>query len=570
VRKFDFAFMKKTITTITLLTLITLLALSDILHAETLSDQVCVYIGNRIRGAEVSSKVAYPYGFEAVSPLLSQFYERRGFRPAWSDDYGPSQDVEDFLEVIRSAYREGLNPQDYHLNKIEAVLSELYASQIGLGTHDVAKLADLDLILTQVFFFYASHLVDGRVDHRNIYPDWVVDRESADLKAILSKALDSGNMQTTLADLAPRSPGYVRLREKLMEYLAIAERGGWPNVPDGPKLLKGSHGERMDILRQRLIASGDLASMVNENPLTFDHDVEMAVRKFQRRHGLKDDGRVGKSTLKVMNVPLETRIRQIALNMDRLRWLSYDMGKNYIFVNVADFSLEAVEDEQPVISMRIIAGKDEQRSCVLSAKMTYVELNPFWRVPDSIAAEEILPQIKKDSGYLAQKTIKVFKDWSENAKEIDPMLVNWSRVKASNLGYKFRQEPGPLNPLGRIKFIFPNECEIYLHDTPTRHLFGRTRRDFSHGCIRVEKPVELATYLLRKKESWIQKKILAEIKKGKRQVVMLPEPVKVHIFYGTVWVDREGVLQFRNDIYHADEIPYDLPLKRGRVTGVTR
>jgi murein L,D-transpeptidase YcbB/YkuD len=296
----------------------------------------------------------------------------------------------------------------------------------------------------------------------------------------------------------------------------------------------------------------------------------MAVRKFQRRHGLKDDGRVGKSTLKVMNVPLETRIRQIALNMDRLRWLSYDMGENYIFVNVADFSLEAVEDEQPVISMRIIAGKDEQRSCVLSAKMTYVELNPFWRVPDSIAAEEILPQIKKDPGYLAQKTIKVFKDWSENAKEIDPMLVNWSRVKASNLGYKFRQEPGPLNPLGRIKFIFPNECEIYLHDTPTRHLFGRTRRDFSHGCIRVEKPVELATYLLRKKESWIQKKILAEIKKGKRQVVMLPEPVKVHIFYGTVWVDREGVLQFRNDIYHADEIPYDLPLKRGRVTGVTR
>jgi murein L,D-transpeptidase YcbB/YkuD len=570
VRKFDFVFMKKTITSTTFLTLITLLALSVILHAETLSDQVCVYIGNRIRGTEVSSKVAYPYGFEAVSPLLSQFYERRGFRPAWSDDYGPSQDVEDFLEVIRSAYREGLNPQDYHLNKIEAVLSELYASQIGFGTYDVAKLADLDLILTQVFFFYVSHLVDGRVDHRNIYPDWVVDRESADLKAILSKALDSGNMQTTLADLAPRYPGYVRLREKLMEYLAIAERGGWPNVPDGPKLLKGLHGERMDILRQRLIASGDLASMANENPLTFDHDVEMAVRKFQKRHGLKDDGRVGKSTLKVMNVPLETRIRQIALNMDRLRWLSYDMGKNYIFVNVADFSLEVVEDEQPVISMRIIAGKDEQRSCVLSAKMTYVELNPFWRVPDSIAAEEILPQIKKDPGYLAQKTIKVFKDWSENAKEIDPMLVNWSRVKASNLGYKFRQEPGPLNPLGRIKFIFPNECEIYLHDTPTRHLFGRTRRDFSHGCIRVEKPVELATYLLRKKESWIQKKILAEIKKGKRQVVMLPEPVKVHIFYGTVWVDREGVLQFRNDIYHADEIPYDLPLKRGRVTGVTR
>ncbi len=563
-------FMRKTISTITLLTVIMLLALPGISLAETPSDQVCSQIGNRIKGAEVSSKVAYPEGLPSVSPLLSQFYEGRGFRPAWSDDYGPSPDVEDFLEVIRAAYREGLNPQDYHLNKIEAVLSDLYARQIGLGTYDVEKLADLDLILTKAFFLYASHLVDGRVDHRNIYPDWVVNQGSADLKALLSEALDSGDMQKTLADLAPHYPKYVRLREKLIKYLAIAESGGWPQVPDGPKLLKGSGGKRVAILRQRLIASGDLASMAQESPVIFDHDVETAVRKFQKRHGLKDDGRVGKSTLKVINVPLETRIRQIALNMDRLRWLSSDMGQNYIFVNIADFSLEVMEDEQPVMSMRIIAGKDEQRSCVLSAKMTYLELNPFWRVPDSIATKEILPQIKKYPGYLAQKTIKVFKDWSDNAKEIDPMLVNWSRVRASNLGYKFRQEPGPLNPLGRIKFIFPNECEIYLHDTPTRHLFGRTRRDFSHGCIRVEKPVELATYLLRNKETWIQKKILAEIKKGKRQVVMLPEPVNVHIFYGTVWVDREGVLQFRNDIYHADEIPYDLPLKRGHVAGETR
>jgi len=563
-------FMKKTISIMTLIAVIILLALPDISLAENLSDQVCSQIGNRIKGAEVSSKDAYPDGLPSVSPLLSRFYAGRGFRPAWSDDYGLSPDMEDFLEVTRAAYREGLNPQDYHLNKIEAVLSDLYASQIGLGPYDAVKLADLDLILTQAFFLYTSHLVDGRVDHRKIYPDWVVNERSADLPAVLNEALESKGMQKTLADLAPPYPNYGRLREKLITYRAIAENGGWPQIPDGPKLIKGSRGESVAILRQRLIASGDLASTTQEKPDIFDHDLEMAVRKFQKRHGLKDDGGVGKSTLKVINVPLETRIRQIALNMDRLRWLSDDMGRNYIFVNIADFSLEVMENEQPVMAMRIIAGKDEQRSCVLSAKMTYLELNPFWRVPDSIATKEILPQIKKEPGYLAQKTIKVFKDWNDNAKEIDPMLVNWSRVRASNLGYKFRQEPGPLNPLGRIKFIFPNECEIYLHDTPARHLFGRARRDFSHGCIRVEKPIELATYLLRNKETWIQKKILAEIKKGKRQVVMLPEPVNVHIFYGTVWVDREGVLQFRNDIYHADEIPYDLPLRKGHVAGETQ
>ena len=250
--------MRKTISTIALLTVITLLALSDISHAETLSEQVCSHISNMIEGQEVSPKVAYPFGVPAASPLLSEFYEGRGFRPAWSDDFGPSPDAEDFLEVIRSAYREGLNPQDYHLDKIEAVLSDLYASQMGLGTYDLVKLADLDLTLTQAFFLYASHLANGRVDHRNIYPDWVVDRESADLTALLSEAVDSGDMQNTLADLAPHYSKYVKLREELINYRAIAESGGWPNVPGGPKLMKGSRGKRVAILRQRLIASETL------------------------------------------------------------------------------------------------------------------------------------------------------------------------------------------------------------------------------------------------------------------------------------------------------------------------
>ena len=563
-------FIKKTISILTLLTVLTLLALSDISHAETLTDQVRTQIVNRIGGPEPSAKIAPPEGLPSLSPLLFQFYEGREFRPAWSDDFGPSPEAEDFLEVIRSAYREGLNPEDYQLNKIEEGLSDLYASQIGLEPYDVAELAGLDLILTQAFFLYASHMVDGRVDHQNIYPDWVVNEKSVDLAAVLNEALEAKEMQKTLADLEPPYPRYAGLKETLVQYQAIAESGGWAQVPSGPKLQMGSRGKRVAILRQRLIISGDLAATVQDKPYVFDRDLESAVRKFQKRHGLKDDGRVGKSTLKDMNVPVETRIRQIALNMDRLRWLSDDMGRNYIFVNIADFSLEVMEDERPVMVMRIIAGKDEQRSCVLSAKMTYLELNPFWRVPDSIAAKEILPQIKKEPGYLEQKNIKVFKDWKDNAKEMDPRLISWPRVRASNLGYKFRQEPGPLNPLGRIKFIFPNECEIYIHDTPARHLFGRTRRDLSHGCIRVEKPVELATYLLRNKETWMQKKILTEIKKGKRQVVMLTEPVNVHIFYGTAWVDRDGVLQFRNDIYHADEIAYDLPVKRGHVAGATQ
>ncbi len=550
----------------TSLIIVAVAALSAISHAETLSDQVCDHIVNRVKVQDASSAFVSPES-PSISPLLLQFYEGREFRPIWNDDYGPLPDVEDFLEVIRTAYREGLNAQDYYLNEIEKALSDFYNSKPELGTQDAAKLADLDLMVTQAFFLYASHVLNGRIDHKNVYPEWVVSQKPVDPKAILSEAIDSGDLPKVLQDLAPYFPKYTKLRENLIRYHAILENGGWPYVPGGPTLLKGSRGKRVTLLKERLVASGDLASLEPEKQRIFDRHVEMAVRKFQKRHGLKDDGKVGRSTLKAMNVPLETRIRQIALNMDRLRWLSRDMGSDYIFVNVADFSLEVMEDEQPAISMRIIAGKDEQRSCILSAKMTYLELNPFWRVPDSIAAKEILPQVKKDSSYLAKKNMKVFKDWSDNAKEVDPMRINWSIVRANNLSYKFRQEPGPLNPLGTIKFMFPNECEIYLHDTTERHLFGMSRRDFSHGCIRVEKPIELATYLLRNKETWTQKKIVTEIRKGKRQVVMLPEPVDVYIFYGTAWVDRDGSLQFRDDIYHADEISYDFPLKRCAVAG---
>jgi murein L,D-transpeptidase YcbB/YkuD len=421
-------------------------------------------------------------------------------------------------------------------------------------------------MLTDAFLLYASHLVNGRVDHRRLYPEWVVNQRSADLTEVIRRALKSGEMEEELDDLAPHYPGYDKLKEKFIEYRSIAENGGWPQIPQGPKLYKGSRGKRVAILRQRLMVSGYLDPMAENKSDIFDHDLETAVRTFQKRHGLKDDGRVGKSTLEALNVSVEKRIRQIALNMDRMRWLPDDIMDRNIFVNIADFSLDIIEGEKSVLTMRIIAGKKDWRSCVLSAKMTYLELNPFWKVPDSIAVKEILPHIKKDPDYLAKKNIKVLRDWNDKAKEIDPKTIDWSGVRVKNFPYRFRQEPGPGNPLGRVKFIFPNACEIYLHDTPTRSLFGRESRAFSHGCIRVEKPMELAAYLLKKKEAWTSKKILAEIRKGKRQVVMLPDPINVLIFYGTAWVDREGVLQFRNDIYRIDEIPYELPVSRARAS----
>jgi murein L,D-transpeptidase YcbB/YkuD len=260
------------------------------------------------------------------------------------------------------------------------------------------------------------------------------------------------------------------------------------------------------------------------------------------------------ATLKEMNVPIERRIRQIVLNMERLRWLPEDIERRYILVNIANFELEVLEADRVIMNMAIVVGKQNQRTSVFSGKMTYIELNPYWNIPQSIAVKEILPKVKKDPAYLAQKRIKVIEYWRRQEREVNPDKVNWSRLNQDNLKYSFRQDFGPGNALGRVKFMFPNKFDIYLHDTPERHLFKRTQRTFSHGCIRIAKPIDLAEYLLKDDLKWDRRKILAEIGKGKRQVLKLQEPIDVHILYLTAWVDHQGEVQFRPDIYQGDAV----------------
>jgi murein L,D-transpeptidase YcbB/YkuD len=309
-------------------------------------------------------------------------------------------------------------------------------------------------------------------------------------------------------------------------------------------------------LRKRLAASGDLSPGLARGE-DFDDALDRAVRRFQEHSGLEVDGIVGRNTLAALNRTALERLHQIEVNMERWRWLPRDLGDRFIRVNIASFEVDLFEAGEHLMNMRAVVGKDYRRTPVFSDTMTYLVVNPHWNMPHTIAVEDKLPLIKKDPGYLADNNMELLRGWGAEAVAEDPLSVDWSTVTAENFRWRLRQAPGPDNALGRIKFMFPNKFNVYLHDTPSRALFGSNVRALSSGCIRLEKPVELAEYLLRADPKWTRPALLAAIEEGVEQTVRLPEPIPVHLLYCTTWVDENGTVHFRDDIYGRDRIVED-------------
>ena len=276
----------------------------------------------------------------------------------------------------------------------------------------------------------------------------------------------------------------------------------------------------------------------------FDAALERGLQRFQERHGLDADGAVGTSTLTALNVPAEARVRQIELNMERWRWLPQTLGERYILVNIANFALDVVERGRSVLAMRVVVGKPARRTPFFSADMTYLVLNPHWHVPPTIAIQDKLPLIRRDPGYVARQNFKLFRHGEGGVTRVDPMSVDWSSVSARNFPYQLRQDPGPRNALGRVKFMFPNPYHVYLHDTPARELFAKTERAFSSGCIRLEKPIELAEYLLRDDPQWSRQKIVASRREGPSRLCICLTRIPVHLLYWTAWANEDGNCTF--------------------------
>ena len=529
----------------------------------SLADRVSIQLQNKIQSILLDHELDCQGERLCGSAALPLFYKRREFQPAWQSDGIILSQADTLIDSIKKADLDGMRPTDYHLEHLEQVLSLVRRKETKSIGSDPGKLACMDLLLTDAFLLYSSHLLAGRVNPETIYPEWDASNPTLDLAEILEHAIGFNRIAGTLNELRPPHLGYQNLKTALAYYRKIAERGGWPILTVKSSLRKGDRGSDMQQLRRRLLFFDPLQPAARSNAAIFDAELEQMVIRFQKIHGLTADGVVGPQTLKALNVPAEIRVRQMELNLERWRWIPHDLGQRYILVNVADYSLAVVENSQEIMTMRVVVGEPYWQTPVFSGKMTYLVVNPYWNIPHMIAVEDILPKIQNETGYLTPKAIRVFESWREGAPEIDPASIDWSTINASNFNYKLRQDPGPQNPLGRLKFIFPNEYAVYLHDTPQKHLFAKESRDFSHGCIRVEKPLDLAAYIVNDDPEWTLEKIMDAIDSGEKTIINILHPINVHVLYWTAWADQEGNIHFRDDIYNRD-LPLDQALKRRR------
>jgi murein L,D-transpeptidase YcbB/YkuD len=415
-----------------------------------------------------------------------------------------------------------------------------------------AQRADLDVLATDAAIRLGYHLLFGKVDPERLDADWNMAREGTDFQpaALLQQAIDSGRVYETLEEFKPKHPFYGRLKQALAEYRAIQAAGGWEPIPAGRALKMDDSDPRVPVIRRRLALSGDLPSdLAVSHSEVFDEALQTALRRSQVRHGLGADGVLGGTTVEAMNVPVQRRIDQIRVNLERGRWVLHDVGDRLVVVNIAGFELYLARDGRPQWETRVQVGKPYRKTPIFKSEIRYLVFNPTWSVPPTVLAADILPAIKRNRSYLKTHKLRVI---DRNGKVVNPAQVKWSAYTAKNFPYRLEQQAGPENALGRVKFMFPNRYAVYLHDTPKKELFGESARAFSSGCIRVEDPLRLAELLLDDPGKWNRAQIDQAVATGKTLTVHIKRPVPVLLLYWTVAAGPDGQVEFLPDIYGRD------------------
>jgi len=479
----------------------------------------------------------------ASGELLAEIYEAREFAPAWTR---PDQ-IADLVKLVKGVETDGLNPADYHADAV----ADAYQRLIGTDPVLASERAEIDVLFTDALVRLAYHLRFGKINPSTLDPEWNFNRElrTPNPAASIQAAIDAESLPAHLWSMIPRGWAYLELQRALATYRTIAADGGWPAVPEGPTLRPGNGDPRVPTIAKRLAATGDLAPETAASATdSYDAAIEQGVRHFQSRHGLDVDGIVGPGTIAAMNVPAEARVEQLEINLERARWVFDDLSDDFVLVNIAGFRVYVIRDRKVIWESRAQVGKPFQKTPVFRDELRYLVFNPTWTVPFSIATRDLLPQIQADPGILATRGFDVR---GRNGQIVDAATVDWSALSRRNFPYTLVQRPGPNNALGRVKFMFPNEHAVYLHDTPSKYLFDRAGRAFSAGCIRVEHPFELAEILLGP-DGWNQQRFADVIATGRETTVFLSDPWPILILYWTAQVTADGDVLFLPDIYDRD------------------
>lgn len=495
--------------------------------------------------------------------FLKKLYMQLLFVPVWIDEDSPSSLSTELFTFIKEDKTLDRTSKLYEgAVSLEQKVREVYASN---GT--LLQKVDLEFKISQLYKAYAEYTLYGSINWgafkdrlynlkaKGIYAGWVTYKPKFSPVSLLENAALGGSLSTLFKRSEPKEYRYKELKDALIRYLELQRNGGWAQVPLEKTLKPGDTHDTVPLLRERLRITGDYGSCRSKEENIYEECLKEAIIHFQQRHGLDAEGIIGKETIATLNVPIEKRIEQIRLNLDRIKWFNERNSKRHIMINIPAFTLFFEEDKDLRLQMKVITGTRKNPTPVFSNTVQTIVLNPHWNVPKSIIQKEMIPKLLRNSNAMRKEKIEIYTGWGQDARKISGGSVNWGRYRYSkNLPYRFAQTPGHHNALGKVKFLFPNEFSVYMHDTPTKRLFEQNVRAFSHGCIRLGQPIELLKTFSTFNDTVDFEKSQTILEGKKKAYLNLSNKVPVDVIYLTAYVDYDGVLQFRNDIYGYDEM----------------
>ncbi|EKB48807.1 L,D-transpeptidase family protein [Cecembia lonarensis] len=503
------------------------------------------------------------------SVVVHRFYTERDFQVAWlREDTVLLELAYEMRYEIQQSKFDGLQPADYHLQAIDGLFMKYEAARSEGRSLSRADMGALDLLLSDAFVMLASHLYHGKVDPEQLRTVWNIQRSAPDLylDQRLSSAIQAGSIRRALQDLYPSFTIYRPMREGLrqlyndFERFQIEQTSSWKELKISRSLKVGDNSPIIPDVVKRLSFWGFLPNDYESQGKGYDAEIEEAVKKLQLKFGMESDGVIGQGTIYALNQSPQDLIKKTSINLERLRWLPDNLKEQeLIIVNTANFQFDFIQQRDTVLTSRVIVGRSFHSTPQFSAQMSYLVFSPTWTVPPSILRQEVIPGMRKDPQYMAKRKMRLL---TFSGQEVPTSSVDWSKVSAAGFPYMVRQDPGEHNSLGLVKFMFPNKHHVYIHDTPARSLFEREDRALSYGCIRIQKPVELAKLLLQHDEGWTDERINSAMRQSREQVVNLDRKIPVVILYLTYWTTSDGRVFFRRDIYNRDNEVYQALIQR--------